>query len=84
MDPSEVLKATEELDEERRKMEQRQANDLIEFDKQIVHKLDQQMKDQQETLARAGVPGMHVTEDNIKIKVQMHLLKCIGKLGKKI
>ena len=81
LDPSEVLKATEDLDAERQLMESKQAKELREFDKKIIVKLDQQMKDQQSTLERAGVPGMHETDDRMNIKVQMHLLKCISKLG---
>ena len=64
-------------------MEKKQARDLIEFDKKIILKLDQQVKDQQTTLERAGVPGMYETDDNVEIKVQMHLLKCVLTLGKK-
>ena len=62
-------------------MEAGQALELKNLDKQIVLRLDQQLKDQQSTLERAGVPGMHVTDDEVSIKVQMHLVKCISKLG---
>ena len=82
-EPSEVLQIQENLDKERREMEKKQARDLIEFDKKIILKLDQQVKDQQTTLERAGVPGMYETDDNVEIKVQMHLLKCVLTLGKK-
>ena len=83
LDPSQVLEATEKLDSERKAMEQRHVQELSDFDKKIILKLDQQMKDQQSTLERAGVPGTHITEDRISIKVQMHLLHCISKLGAK-
>lgn len=80
-DPEEVLKATDQLDDEKKQMEDKHAKDLLKLDKEIVLKLDQQFKDQQSTLERAGVPGMHQTDDRTSIKVQMHLLKCIAKLG---
>ena len=81
LDPSEIVKVTEDLEQEKKQMDQRQSKELSDFDKQIILKLDQQLKDQQSTLERAGVPGMHVTDDKISIKVQMHLLKCISHLG---
>ena len=64
-------------------MEKKQASDLTEFDKKIILKLDQVVKEQQATLDRAGVPGMYETDDPLMIKVQTHLLKCVLKLGKK-
>ena len=64
-------------------METKQSKELIEFDKRIILKLDSQLRDQQTTLERAGVPGMYETDDPVIIKVQMHLLKCILTLGKK-
>ena len=64
-------------------METKQSKELIEFDKRIILKLDSQLKDQQTTLERAGVPGMYETDDPVIIKVQMHLLKCVLTLGKK-
>ena len=81
LDPSEIVKVTEDLEQEKKQMDQRQSKELSDFDKQIILKLDQQLKDQQSTLERAGVPGMHITDDKISIKVQMHLLKCISHLG---
>ena len=54
-------------------MESKQAKELREFDKKIIMKLDQQMKDQQSTLERAGVPGMHETDDRMNIKVQQRI-----------
>lgn len=81
-DPAEVLKATEELDDERRLMDASQAKELSDFDKDVIHKLDDHQKDQQSTLERAGVPGMQQTDDIISIKVQIHLLKCILHIGK--
>ena len=82
LDPSEIVKVTEDLEGEKKLMDQRQAQELSDFDKQIILKLDQQLKDQQSTLERAGVPGMHVTEEKTNIRVQMHLIKCITHLGK--
>ena len=82
MDPDDVLKATEELDKEKKLMEEKQNEELKEADREIIVKLDHIFKDQQSTLERAGVPGMCETDDEISIKVQMHLLKCIAKLGK--
>ena len=82
LDPSEIVKVTEDLDQEKKAMDQRQSKEISDFDKQIILKLDQQLKDQQSTLERAGVPGMNITNDRINIKVQMHLLKCITHLGK--
>ena len=82
-EPSEVLQIQETLDQERKNMEANQSKDLTDFDKKIVLKLDQQLKDQQTILERAGVPGMYETDDPLMIKVQMHLLKCILTLGKK-
>ena len=82
-DPEQVMKVTEALEEERKEMERQHSKALNEFDRKIVLKLDQQLKDQQSTLGRAGVPGIEETQDLIGIKVQMHLLKCIMHLGKK-
>jgi hypothetical protein len=70
------------LDELRKKMEAKQDDDLKQIDMKIIMKLDQQTMDQQSTLEKAGVPGFYVTNDSTNIKVQMHLLKCISKLGK--
>ena len=81
-DPTQVVKMTEDLEDERKKMDTKHSKTLKEFDKNIVLKLDQQLKDQQSTLCRAGVPGIEETQDIIGIKVQMHLLKCIMHLGK--
>jgi hypothetical protein len=81
LDPSEIVKVTEDLEGEKKLMDQRQAQELSDFDKQIILKLDQQLKDQQSTLERAGVPGMHVTDEKTNIRVQMHLIKCIAHLG---
>ena len=62
-------------------MEKTQIKDLSEFDKKIILKIDQHVKDQQLTLERAGVPGMYYTDDPVMINVQRHLLTCILKLG---
>ena len=84
LDPSEIVKVTENLEEEKKEMDKRQSKELSDFDKQIIFKLDQQLKDQQSTLELAGVPGMYVTDDKINIRVQMHLLKCISHLGQNL
>ena len=71
-EPSEVLQIQENLDTERRALEKKQANDLTEFDKKIILKLDQQVKDQQATLERAGVPGI-VMKSGSKSRVRVPL-----------
>ena len=77
------MKVTQSLEDERKDMESNHTKVLKEFDQNIVLKLDQQLKDQQSTLGRAGVPGIEETQDLMGIKVQIHLLKCIMHLGKK-
>ena len=81
--PDDVMKVTQSLEDERKDMESNHTKVLKEFDQNIVLKLDQQLKDQQSTLGRAGVPGIEETQDLMGIKVQIHLLKCIMHLGKK-
>ena len=83
LDPSEIVKVTEDLEGEKKQMDKRHSKELSDFDKQIILKLDQQLKEQQSTLESAGVPGISVTNDNTNIRVQMHLLKCIVNLGLK-
>ena len=52
-------------------------------DMKTILALDQQMMDQQVTLEKAGVPGFYVTNNPSEIKLQMHLLDFIIRLGQR-
>lgn len=42
-----------------------------------------QVKDQQSTLEKAGVPGFYITDNPKEIKIQIHLLDFILRLSRK-
>ncbi|KAG8334026.1 Protein dgcr6 [Homalodisca vitripennis] len=51
------------------------------FDMKLVNELDKKVCDQQRILEMAGVPGFEVTNDPIKIQVQIRLLDFILRLS---
>jgi len=51
------------------------------FDMKLVTELDKKVSDQQRILEMAGVPGFEVTNDPIKIQVQIRLLDFILRLS---
>ncbi|GJQ84633.1 putative gonadal protein [Trypoxylus dichotomus] len=85
MDEQEVLDRTDITAEEKVKklneMKVSQKDDLKQFDMSLVLQLDQKMRDQQQTLEQAGVPGFYVTSNALEVKVQMHLLDFIFRLS---
>ncbi len=80
-DPTEVLEATKVLDNERSNLEEKHKEEIKQYDMGTILRIDQLAMDQQSTLEKAGLPGFFVTNDPKSIKVQMHLLKCITKIG---
>lgn len=55
--------------------------ELALFDMKLVTELDKKVNDQQRILEMAGVPGFEVTNDPIKIQVQIRLLDFILRLS---
>ncbi|KAL1131983.1 hypothetical protein AAG570_011593 [Ranatra chinensis] len=55
--------------------------ELKELDTRIISQLDQRVNDQQRFLEMAGVPGFEVTDNPMKIQVQIRLLDFILRLS---
>lgn len=55
---------------------------LKEIDKETLLALDEKVRDQQEVLQKAGIPGFYPTDNPSDIKIQMHLLDFILRLSK--
>lgn len=72
----------EELEHILALMKIKQKKKLKETDQKIIEHLDAKARDQQETLAQAGVPGFYVTDNPKEIKIQMHLIDFILRLSR--
>ncbi|UYV67163.1 DGCR6 [Cordylochernes scorpioides] len=78
--PPPTLKS--QLDKELEQELDKQNQDfLTKVDMKIVMELDQVVSDQQVVLAKAGVPGFHVTNNPKEIRLQMYLLDFIQRLS---
>ncbi len=47
----------------------------------IVDDLDDLVKQQQQTLEQAGLPGFMATKDKSQVRIQMHLLDFVKRLA---
>ena len=47
----------------------------------VILELDQKVMDQQSMLEKAGIPGFFVTNNPYEVRLQMHLLEFITRLG---
>ncbi|XP_044743747.1 gonadal protein gdl [Chrysoperla carnea] len=59
----------------------KQKDELKLLDLNIIRELDKKVRDQQEILEKAGVPGFYATIKETDLKVQMHLLDFILRLS---
>lgn len=62
-------------------MKAKHRQELKQYDMRLVLELDQKVSDQQRILEMAGVPGFEVTNNPLKIKVQIRLLDFILRLS---
>lgn len=62
-------------------MKIKQREELKMTDLNIIRELDKKVKDQQETLEKAGVPGFFATTKETDLKTQMHLLDFMLRLS---
>ncbi|XP_044752709.1 gonadal protein gdl [Coccinella septempunctata] len=68
--------------EELRKIMKKHKEELKIFDMNLVLQLDEKVKDQQQLLEQAGVPGFYVTANPVELKVQMFLLDFMLRLSR--
>ncbi|XP_045472845.1 gonadal protein gdl [Harmonia axyridis] len=68
--------------EELQQIMKKHKEELKIFDMNLVLQLDEKVKDQQQLLEQAGVPGFYVTTNPLELKVQMFLLDFMLRLSK--
>ncbi|RZF40995.1 hypothetical protein LSTR_LSTR006298 [Laodelphax striatellus] len=66
---------------QRAALETKHREELKEYDKKVILELDRKVHDQQRILDMAGVPGFDITDDPMKIQVQIRLLDFILRLS---
>lgn len=71
----------EELEHIMALMKIKQKKKMKETDQKLIEHIDAKVRDQQSTLAKAGVPGFYVTTNPKEIKIQMHLIDFILRLS---
>lgn len=68
-------------DTDKCELETKMKEKLKSTDQKIILELDQLVTDQQSTMHQAAVPMFSVTNNQIDIQLQMHVLECIQKLS---
>ncbi|CAG0891433.1 unnamed protein product [Darwinula stevensoni] len=79
--PHQVPLLTAEYQREMAALEKQNKDDITRFDMKLILQLDQKVSDQQVMMAKAGVPGFHVTNNPTEVRVQMYLLDFILRLA---
>lgn len=74
---------SKEAAQKEQEMEAHVQEETRKIDMRIVAELDQNVAEQQTTLQNAGLPGFHLTNKPIEVRIQMYLIEFVLQLSDK-